>query len=42
MPYAVGLGLALLTSVLVRVAGFDRVRSFYPTLLIASSPVRNQ
>jgi hypothetical protein len=34
MGYAVGLGLAVLTSLLARVAGFDRDRSFYPTILI--------
>lgn len=34
MGYAVGLGLAALTSLLARLAGFDRDRSFYPTILI--------
>lgn len=34
IAYAVGLGLALLTGLLGRAAGFDRDRSFYPTILI--------
>ena len=34
MSYAVGVGLAALTALLARVAGFDRDRSFYPTIVI--------
>ena len=34
MSYAVGLGLAALTSLLGRGAGFDRDRAFYPIILI--------
>jgi hypothetical protein len=32
--YVVGVGLAALTVLLARVAGFDRDRSFYPTIVI--------
>jgi hypothetical protein len=32
--YAVGLGLALLTSLFARISGFDRDRAFYPTIVI--------
>jgi len=34
MGYAVGLVLALLVSGLARLAGFDRDRAFYPTILV--------
>jgi hypothetical protein len=34
MPYAIGIVLALLTVVLARLAGLDRDRAFYPTVLI--------
>ena len=34
MPYATGIVLALLTGLLGRLAGFDRDRAFYPTVLI--------
>ena len=34
MPYATGIALALLTGLVARLAGFDRDRAFYPTVLI--------
>ena len=34
MPYAIGIVLALLTVVLARLAGLDRDRAFYPTILV--------
>jgi hypothetical protein len=34
MPYAVGIALALLVSLMARVVGLDRDRAFYPTILI--------
>ena len=34
MPYVTGIVLALGSALLARVAGFDRDRAFYPTLLI--------
>jgi len=34
MPYATGIVLAVLTGSMARLAGFDRDRAFYPTLVI--------
>ena len=34
MSYAIGIALALLTGLLTRLAGLDRDRALYPTLLI--------
>lgn len=34
MPYIIGVVLALVTGVLTRLAGFDRDRALYPTILI--------
>lgn len=34
LPFAIGLGLALAVGLFATLAGFDRERSFYPTVLI--------
>lgn len=34
MPYAIGIGLAIVTALLCKVAGFDRDRAIYPVILI--------
>ena len=35
MDYVIGIALALVTSAFAAMAGFDRDRAFYPTLLVA-------
>jgi hypothetical protein len=37
MPYFIGVVIALVTVVLARLAGFDRDRAFYPTVLLVTA-----
>lgn len=38
MEYLIGVGLALSVSLLARIAGLDRDRAFYPTVMIVIAP----